>query len=269
MTIEILPSFAKPPVVETVLGIQFAPLPAFTNAHLGAFWKTLGSQWPVVADAPPLPNQLERFGEERAWSPLGMLNLMLTQQPISRVQIRNAQRDRMIQLQNGQIHYNWLGSGDQYPRYEVLRQEFASVAERMIEFLKAEALGELRPNQWELIYINHLLRGELWSGPNDWGRLFRVPPIAPARMADTILESINGEWHYEIPDRRGRLHVQIQHGKKEESGPEVLILTLTARGPVKGDEDFMSGLNLGRATIVRGFAELCSDEALKHWEILA
>lgn len=46
-----LPSFERPPVIETMLGVQFQPLPALRSAHLGAFWKTLGEEWPVVLDA--------------------------------------------------------------------------------------------------------------------------------------------------------------------------------------------------------------------------
>ena len=58
----LLPKYEKPPVVETVLGLQFNPLSAFTNAHLGAFWQSLGVEaWPTVTDKPPLPRQEERF----------------------------------------------------------------------------------------------------------------------------------------------------------------------------------------------------------------
>ena len=35
-----LPDYERPPVVETVLGVQFDSLPKFTNAHLGTFWET-------------------------------------------------------------------------------------------------------------------------------------------------------------------------------------------------------------------------------------
>jgi hypothetical protein len=35
------PDYERPPVVETVLGVQFDPLPDLCNAHLGAFWGTL------------------------------------------------------------------------------------------------------------------------------------------------------------------------------------------------------------------------------------
>ena len=65
-----LPHYDKPPVIETVLGVQFDRLSALTNAHLGAFWKTLNPQqeWPNVEDAPLLPNKVERFTDAARWA---------------------------------------------------------------------------------------------------------------------------------------------------------------------------------------------------------
>src|SRR5436309_10921680 len=91
-----LPDYTNPPVVETVLGVQFDRLPGFTNAHLGAFWSKLDTnEWPEVADAPPLQPQFERFTEAAKWS--RGLQFQLTPIPPGRVQIRNANGDRMIQ----------------------------------------------------------------------------------------------------------------------------------------------------------------------------
>jgi hypothetical protein len=37
-----LPAFTKPPLAETVFGVQFSEIPTLRNAHLGAFWKPRG-----------------------------------------------------------------------------------------------------------------------------------------------------------------------------------------------------------------------------------
>ena len=58
---EALPSFKNPPVVETVLGVQFERLAGFTNGHLGAFWKSLPDGWSQVRNANSLDPILERF----------------------------------------------------------------------------------------------------------------------------------------------------------------------------------------------------------------
>jgi hypothetical protein len=84
-----LPDYENPPVVETILGVQFERLPGFRNAHLGAFWKTLNTEeWPEVSDAPPLQPESEQFTESARWAPIGA-RLMVTQDLSSRTQNKN------------------------------------------------------------------------------------------------------------------------------------------------------------------------------------
>src|SRR5690349_146441 len=116
----------RPPVVETILGVQFEPLPKFRNAHLALFWKRLGKDWTVPNDAPLLVPQFEQYGAE-VWR-LPSLQLQVIQDASARAQIRNRDENRMIQVQNGRLHYNWLGqAGGDYPRYRTIRPEFDRV----------------------------------------------------------------------------------------------------------------------------------------------
>src|SRR5579862_813383 len=98
MTAENSQPVAKLPLVEVILGVQFASLPRFTNAYLGAFWKELGPEWPLQSDAPFLLPQFEKFGEEEIWSEI---KLRFTANPPTRLQIRKQDGSRMIQIQNG------------------------------------------------------------------------------------------------------------------------------------------------------------------------
>src|SRR5262249_45558845 len=142
-----LPRFERPPVIETVLGVQFHPISRFTNGHLGAFWKRLGPEWPFIADAPPIQHQFQRFGPA-SWARLG-LQMQLSQIMRSRLQIRNAAKDRMIQVQNGRFHYNWLGEGGgKYPRYREVRPAFDQALGEFRRFLTDELQADLQPNQW-------------------------------------------------------------------------------------------------------------------------
>jgi len=269
-----LPHFDRPPVVETVLGVQFDALPGLTNAHLGVFWKQLGPDWPNLSDAPPIPPQFERFGETERWTP-GGLQLRLIRDVDRRIQIRNATNDRMIQIQNGRFHYNWLGhEGVEYPRYRKVRPEFDKHLDAFRAFLAAESLGQLRPNQWEVTYVNHIPRGSVWQEPRDWASLFPTLTVPPTRLSSTMrLESISGEWHFEIEPRRGRLHVHLQHMRLQSpDGLEVLRLTLTARGPAGDGEtvgvDLNQGLNLGRKAVVTAFRDLTSEAAHEYWGLV-
>lgn len=266
MSLAKLPKFARPPLIETVLGVQFQPLPSMGNAHLGWFWNRLGSEWEFGAELPPLEPQHERF--DTGWAQMGM-QLQLTQDMRSRLQIRN-KKDRMVQVQNGRLLYNWLGQGGTtYPHYEAVRKAFDSVQQEFTKFLSDEKLGELRPNQWEVTYVNHLPKGSVWNELADCAAAFKVGPLINSSPGGTKLENFAGEWHYEIPSHKGRLHVQLRHGKLAQAdGPEVLILTLTARGPVGEEQSWGAGLDLGHETIVRGFFDLTSESAHQYWGLL-
>lgn len=265
------PDYDNPPVVETVLGVQFDRLPGFKNAHLGAFWKTLDlDEWPVVQDVPPLTPQFERFDKTARWAK--GVQLQLTQDPACRLQIKSIDGGRMIQLQNNRLHFNWLGeSGVPYPRYERVLEGFESALRKFVEFVEQEHVGDFQPNQWEVTYVNHIPQGSVWKTPGDWS-FFK--PLAGFSMVGNLVqgESFGGEWHFIIPDRKGRLHVQWHHGLKtlsDEPENEIVRLTLTARGPIGDSDDKLrtltDGLNLGRRIIVSSFKELMNDDANKHW----
>lgn len=266
--------FERPPVVETVLGVQFDKLPDFRNAHLGAFWKHLGSNWAKPSDAPLLDESFERFGEEQDWQRL-QPHLRISQVPASRLQIRNAKENRMVQIQNGRLHYNWLGQGgEEYPHYSGVRPEFDGILAEFQDFVRSEDLGELVPNQWEVTYVNLILKDTVWNEPQDWAQVFVSLPGIGVPPRSVRLESCSGAWHFIIPPQRGRLHAQLAHGREgKEGGAELLRLTLTARGPVtQTNQEGMSlgeGLDLGRKTIVETFADITSESAHKYWGLIS
>lgn len=267
----IQPSFRKPPVVETVLGVQFEPIKGLTTGHLGAFWKSLGTEWPHVADAPLLDPAFERFGNEVRWESIG-IKLRVQADHGSRLKITIKAEDRMIQVQNGRLHYNWLrGSAAEYPRYKAtIKPGFDETLKQFQTFLQREGLGPFQANQWEITYVNHLMKGEVWESPADW--LALLGGLMPRDgLHETVkLESIGAEWHFEIQPRRGRLHLELQHGRAGDAeGPEMLTMKLTARGPVRegiGDASVDGGITLGHDVIVDTFKRLMSNAAHDFWE---
>jgi len=258
-----------PPVVETVLGVQFERLRGLTNGHLGAFWRERKKDWLHVADAPPLDEQFETFGKRSGWE--RTIQLRLTRVPSSRLQIRNPNGDRMIQLQNCRIDYNWIGqAGAEYPRYRQVRPEFDEILAHFRSFVEEYRLGRLVANQWEVTYVNHMPQGTVWNSPDEWPSLFRLLPGLAVVPDGTRLEGFGGHWHYEIKPQRGRLHVEVQHalvGEGEKK--EALVMKLTARGPIDQTKDLEdavdAGLNLGHDVIVQGFVALVSQRALDYW----
>lgn len=267
-----LPSFRKPPVIETIMGIQFDPITGFTNAHLGLFWARIGGSkvWPHASDVPPIRPEFELFGEEQQWRPLNSFDLGITAVPTARIHLRSENRDRLLQVQNGRLIYNWLGATDrEYARYEPIRKEFDHYLGEFKQFLAGERLPPIQPNQWEITYTNHLPKGTVWSDVADWQTVFKFHAVPPVLVNQCRLESFGGRWVYEITPRRGRLHMELRHAKNE-AGQEVLLFNLTARGPIREGEGAVAtceaGLDLGHQVIVNSFTDLTSDSAREYWE---
>lgn len=263
-------SFKNPPVVETVLGVQFDRVKGLSNGHMGAFWATLGPDWPSATDAPRLDDESERFGTPFSWGGMG---LRIGPQAASRLQIWNTARDRMIQAQDSRILYNWLGTPEgAYPRYRTVRPEFDAILRRFQEFVEGRGIGTLSPNQWEVTYVNQMPKGTVWESPSDWAEVFRGLPGPRPGAAAVDLEAFGGHWHYEIRPEKGRLHVEVGLGQRgNKPGSECLVLTLTARGPVAKDlplqEAIGQGLNLGHDVIVTFFRDATSSDAHAFWRI--
>ena len=264
-----LPAFDRPPVVETVLGVQFGPINNLTAGHYGWFWKQyLDATWTKTQDAPPLPNQFEKFGEQLVWSlPKPSLAFHETTEPM-RIVIINEENDRVLQIQNNKFYYNWRKNLNAYPSFAETQPEFQRYLETFKSFLADAGLEVTPHNQWELTYVNHIPKGTLWQSPSDWPHIFPgllgVSSKPPTQLS---CEAISGAWRFEIPPQKGRLHVAIQHGLNNE-GQEVLLLNLTARGPVVAGEhetDLAHGINIGHDVIIRTFRDIASASALAYW----
>ena len=266
------PKFDDPPVVETVTGVQFEILPKLKNAHLGVFWKHMGNEWSNINELPPLDFQYEKFEEKGAWHE-EEFKLALVKEINVRMQIVNDLKNRMVQIQNGRLHYNWLGHEQgEYPEYENILPEYFKILDNFLSFLEEEQLGDFQSNQWEITYVNDIPKGTVWDKPEDWNDLFPKMVMLKARSNLTEIESFVGEWNYEIKPKQGRLHVNLKHGKREDK--EIIVMTLTARGPIQHSEDregqkqrLDEGLKIGHDSIVFAFKELTSDSAHKYWKL--
>jgi hypothetical protein len=94
----------------------------------------------------------------------------------------------------------------------------------------------------------------LWSGTSTEGFL---PPAQTLGCSGT----------FPMPLERSRLHFKVQHALRSIDNAEVLQLSLTARGLPSdaGDAAILRWFDSGREWIVRGFADLTTSEAHKHW----
>lgn len=265
-----LPAFQAPPVVETVISVQFPPIRGLQVPHLGLFWAYIGgaSQWPQASELPPVLRQIEQLGPQ-PFQPM-RLKLAFGDKPEVRMQLRRDDGHQVLQVQQNRLMANWVrGEDGIYPRYtSSTRPAFFEQWRQWQAFLKQHRLPEPEPEQWEVTYVNHLRHGELWQSPADWPSLFKGGIGLPTGTSAGDLESLQAEWHYRLPEQRGRLHVDLQHVVGEEQ--ELLRLAITARGPITepGEPALADGIDFGRAAVVRGFADVTSDKSQAMWKPL-
>ncbi len=276
MSQETSPNYSNPPVVETVLSVQFDPLQKMKVGHFGAFWKSLGSEWTEIDDASKIEPQFETFDDGPQFLQMG-INLRLSDTPPVRLQIKNKNSTRMIQIQNDRFVFNWTRGNDSsgYPRYQKTSSEFFEHFNVFQSFLNEYGLGEISPTQWEVTYVNHIPIGTVWEKPSDW-TFFK--PMGNVSEIDglTTYEGFGGNWQFLLPENKGRLYISWKHGhrRREHEEPEELIrLDFLTRGSVECNEEnslevvLQNGLHLGHDAIVKMFRELMSNSANTHWKL--
>lgn len=258
MSAEELPSFTNPPVVETILGVDFWPVANLTNGHLGIYWANLKDEFPIALDQPPFIPQVE---PRTSWLDLS-LKLQVTQDPSSRLQLKNSEESRMIQLQKNLFRFNWIKLPQkEYPRYETTKTAFLVEFGRYVKFIAHETGQTINPMRWEVVYINHFPKGTVWNTQGDWNSVFSfqgLPTFATGYQAT----SFNLEWNCEI-QKDAWMNVQASHGTLNSE--EVLRLVLTAWGGLSRLEELEEGIDLGRKAIVTNFKQITSEKAHAYW----
>src|SRR5262249_46404699 len=137
-----------------------------TNAHFGWFWREyLGKEWPRAANAPPIPNESEAFGDTPSWGALGLRFGIADGSETDRCQFSTATGEHLIQVQPTRFHFNWQRRERSYPRYLAVKSMFQTYFETFQRFLADAQLGRVEPNLWEVTYVNHIpqdtIRSEL------------------------------------------------------------------------------------------------------------
>jgi uncharacterized protein (TIGR04255 family) len=262
-----LPSFERPPVVETILGVEFRPLEGWSVVHYGLYWDSVRSAYPKVEFRPPIASGPERFGKE-AWTQqmvFEQIDFGGGSPPVRCLYIAE-DGGRLVQLQKDRFMHNWRKTVKPYPRYPESRARFIESWDEFLRFLKAQQISMPEVVQCEVTYINHIERGQGWSKTSD---LSRVVPLIND-VSHSFLpepEIIVLDERFLIPDERGRLRVVIQPAIRNTDGQEVLQVTLTARGRPRASatEAILEWLDLGRRWVVKGFADVTSADAHKVW----
>ncbi len=266
-----LPSFKKPPLVEMYLGIQFDPLPALRAAHIGEYLASLASEWEILPETPALGQTREPRTDSVEWGPPGA-SLAVSSEPSLRQRAFTKAQDRMLQIENGWFILNWsrVEGGPPYPRFGAVLDEFRARMREFTRRLSATGVGALKPNLWEVGYVNMIPQEPLWRTVADWHRVVPLLFGKTEPLTAGVPRSASGRWVVPLAESKGRLQIFTDHvrvgGVAEK---EALMMKLVARGPTQAPslDDATRCFDLGHETIVTTFREIVSIEACKVWEL--
>lgn len=259
--IDALPQYAKPPVVETVLGVFYRPAEGYSSAYQGALWERFfREEFPKVEERAPLEEIHERFGEDRL-AGSSVIRWQVSDRPEApRLWAVSSSGEHVLQIQRNALFANWLKPTEDSPYRGFLerREQFAVQLQQLDRFLREEGIGRVEPTSCVVTYINHVEYEGLESIAS---AVAGILTFWTNETSDGWLPSpdnLNVEMAFPMPDHTGRLNVHLSPAIRRSDKRQLLRLDLTARGPVKGRElsDAIAWIDKGHEWIVRGFASL-------------
>lgn len=250
---QILPEYKNPPVDEVVCGILFEPIKDFLLPHFGLLWEKFRREYPRCQEVAPLMPVIEGSAE------LPPQEIVISEVPLPRVWFLHDD-GRIIQVQRDRFLHNWrkLKPTDEYPRYRTVFQMFQSHFSTFQEFLNAHQLGLVIPRQYEMTYVNIIPQGEGWETVEDIPKVF--PDFSWRSRKERFLPNpvgINWQTSFPLPERAGRLRMNIQTARRLNNSRRLFRFEITARGI--GTDTSLSAMqgwfDLAHEWIVHGFAD--------------
>jgi len=252
-----LPDYERPPVIEVVYGVKFAPLERWKIPHVGAFWKNVEAEFPRCEHAPPI----------------GTVDIadVDTGFPLPRIWLINEAEDRLIQLQPGRFLFNWRSRDPEqsYPRYNNLSKIFFDLLRKFREFLDLYDLGDIDPTEYELTYINHVVEQKGWELPSQVDKIMEEF-VWRENREDFLPKPSKVTWEacFNFSEGPGDLIAKLSPARRARDGTPLLVFDLSARGlpdkaPLENMENWFSHAH---EWIIRGFDDLTTlDAQIELW----
>lgn len=250
---------STPPVVETVLGIQFADLARWTSVHHGLFFSRVRSDFPKFRLMPEQPAMVETFPPSPREIRLG-----LTSQPgPDCASYLNENETQLIRIQRNRFSYHWVGLPDgTYPHYASNSQICAELLQSFEEFCRDEDVGTLSPVLCEVMYLNDIRPIENQTISELLREVFEID------LGSFELTSLNRT--YVLGENRGRLYAEINSAKKNDQN--ILQFKLTARVRHEKDDSLqtarapMETLKQGHDWLIKHFLKLTNKRVrIEKW----
>jgi uncharacterized protein (TIGR04255 family) len=272
-----LVSFERPPVVEVILSMQFAPDTVDMEAY-GRFARDVRADLPIRQRQPVLPAIEETFDRRPVQRSIEITLEGPTSLP--RTTFEGEDGVQLVQLQHDRLTLNWRRRQHDmaYPRYSTLRERFSELLTRLSDAL--DEVGQPHAiNLCEVTYVNpiedpgHVER----THPDLAGIINRLRP-RPREAFLPEAEDAQLQARWRIPAEEiggtgppaGRLHLSVVPGLKPPDNSPIYMANLTARVmPNGGDADSaMNALDIGHKWVVLGFKDLTTARMHRDWGLV-
>lgn len=254
------PIFEAPPVVETALGVRFAPVEGFTPLHLGQII-------PVLQE-----KGYSRYELKPPAVPNASNHVLTVETDPAKMPVRcwyvSDDDSQLLQVQRDLFIRNWRAtdSNSKYQHYQTIRPLFERDWQIFRHFLEQQKLKAPEVLHCEVTYVNHLLRGREWKSYEDLSALFPVWRGVKLENLFTAIEVSNFAVVLRLPEDAGRIQFELLPGVRAD-GAELFQLTVTASGKpaTSSDADVLKWLDVGHLAVVNGFVQFTSPDAHKLW----
>jgi uncharacterized protein (TIGR04255 family) len=253
-----LSQYRKPPVVETALSIEFAPLPGWSILNYGTLWDDFRADYPTYEIQPFI-----------APGAINSPQIYFAADPPLRCLFKNMEGSQLVQSRSGAFVKNWRArpGNEEYPRYATIRPSFVHDLEVFQAYLSRRGFPALEVWKCEVTYVNHLFQGQEWEDAASLSSVFPIiGPVAKDGLLDTPT-NVRYAAGYELPDNNGSLQLELVTGLSTDGRP-LIQLSITAAGAPTGSriDDIMQWMDLGRYAVVKCFSEFTSvDVQTKAW----
>ncbi|MEZ6101494.1 MAG: TIGR04255 family protein [Pirellulaceae bacterium] len=250
---------SSPPVVETVLGIQFADLARWTSVHHGLFYSRIRNEFPKFRLMPEQPALVETF-------PLSPreIRLGLTSKPgPDCASYLNENETQLIRIQRNRFSYHWVGLPDgTYPHYASNSQICADLLQSFEEFCRDEDVGTISPVLCEVMYLNDIGPTKSQTIPELLREVFEID------LGSFELATLNRT--YVLGENKGRLYAEINSAQKNDQ--KIVQFKLTARvrheknDPLQTAHGPMETLKQGHDWLIEYFLKLTNKRVrIDNW----
>ncbi len=247
--------FKTPPVIETVLSVQFQRIKELQLQKMVLFWNDLRDRFPKLEVKFPLEDVV---GSDP-------ISPRIVVEPELRCWFISEDQSKLIQLQNNRFIFNWrkITKQTSYVHYSATREDFKNEWGNFRQFLFDNSLGMTKVSQCEVTYINHI---EI----NDQMKVSDVFPIINKDTAQHYLSSpttLNASFDFETPDKKNKVHIKTSPAFRLSDQKKLITLDITARGVPEGFEtnSLLKWFDAGREHVVRSFEDFTSPQMHKHW----